>query len=133
MITSDLNINDTFKKEFSFTQNEVNTFATLTGDTNPIHLDKNYAKNSIFKKRIMHGFLSASIFSRVFGTLFPSKGCIYLKQELNFLLPMYCNTTYVSYFKVLNVKPQKNIANIETTIKNPNNDITISGNALIKF
>ena len=46
---------------------------------------------------------------------------------------MYCNTTYVSYFKVLNVKPQKNIANIETTIKNPNNDITISGNALIKF
>ena len=104
MITSDLNINDTFKKEFSFTQNEVNAFATLTGDTNPIHLDKNYAKNSIFKKRIMHGFLSASIFSRVFGTLFPSKGCIYLKQELNFLsailvvIPNLCNEFTLSMF-----------------------------------
>lgn len=69
-------------KEFSFSQDQVDAFAKITGEDNPIHINDEYAKQSIFKRRIMHGFLTGSIFSKVFGTLFPGEGTVYLKQNM---------------------------------------------------
>lgn len=65
----------------------------------------------------MHGMLSASLFSKVFGTLFPGEGTIYLKQTLNFLKPMYVDTTYEAVFTVKEVLKDKHRAIVETTIK----------------
>jgi acyl dehydratase len=72
---------ETYSHEFKFTQNEVNQFAEVTGDKNPVHTDAEYAAKTMFKRPIMHGMLSASLFSKVFGTLFPGEGTIYLKQS----------------------------------------------------
>ena len=69
-----------YEHEFSFSQDSVKRFAEVTGDNNPIHLDSVYAATTPFKKPIMHGFLSGSIFSKVFGTIYPGEGTIYLKQ-----------------------------------------------------
>src|ERR1039458_7001087 len=78
-----------YKYAFSFTQKDVENFAKVTGDNNPIHLDNAYAAQTVFKKPIMHGFLGASIFSKVFGTLFPGEGTIYMKQSMAFVKPMF--------------------------------------------
>src|SRR6478752_7093968 len=83
---------------FSFSQEEVNRFAEVTGDCNPIHLDESYAASTAFKRPIMHGFLGGSIFSKVFGTLFPGEGTIYLKQSMSFVKPMYTDTAYEAVF-----------------------------------
>ena len=64
-------------------------FAALTEDNNPIHLDDEYAKGTRFKKRIAHGMLLASFFSKIFGTQFPGPGCIYLSQNLQFEKPVF--------------------------------------------
>jgi acyl dehydratase len=112
-----IKVNDTYSHEFQFSQGEVNRFAEVTGDKNPVHLDTAYAATTMFKKPIMHGMLSASLFSKVFGTLFPGEGTIYLKQFLSFLRPMYVDTAYEAHFTVKEVMTEKNRAVVETVIK----------------
>ena len=123
---------ETFSHEFKFTQNEVNQFAEVTGDKNPVHTDAEYAAKTMFKRPIMHGMLSASLFSKVFGTLFPGEGTIYLKQSLNFLKPMYVETDYIAEFKVLDIIADKNRAIVETVIKDKNSGLVCtSGEATV--
>jgi len=64
-------------------------FARVTGDNNPIHTNAEFAASTMFKLSIMHGMLGSALFSKIFGTLFPGVGTIYLSQTLNFLKPMY--------------------------------------------
>jgi acyl dehydratase len=107
---------DMYEYEFSFTQEEVVQFAKLSGDMNPIHLDAEYAAQTPFKKPIIHGIFSASVFSKVLGTEFPGHGSIYLKQQLEFLRPMYVGTAYKASFTVLEINAAKHTATIETVI-----------------
>ena len=60
-------VGDQFKQEFSYTQEDVDMYAKASGDTNPLHIDEEAGKNSMFGRRIIHGFLGASIFTRIFG------------------------------------------------------------------
>jgi len=112
-----IKVNDTYTHEFQFSQEEVTQFAQVTGDKNPVHTDAVYAATTMFKRPIMHGMLGASLFSKVFGTLFPGEGTIYLKQSLSFLRPMYVDTAYEAHFTVKEVVLEKNRAVVETVIK----------------
>ena len=80
----------------------------------------------------MHGFLSASVFSKVFGTIWPGNGAIYLSQNLNFIKPMYASEIYLAKFEVLEILA-KNKFLINTIIKNTFNEKTIDGNAIIQY
>lgn len=122
---------DTYTHKFKFTQEEVNRFAEVTGDKNPVHTDAEYAAKTMFKRPIMHGMLGAALFSKVFGTLFPGEGTIYLKQSLNFLKPMYPDTEYEAVFTVKEVVKDKNRAIVETVIKNADGLVCTSGEATV--
>jgi|SRR5687768_9159433 len=121
----------TYTHEFSYSQDEVNRFAAATGDKNPVHLDAAYAAKTMFKRPIMHGMLGASLFSKVFGTLFPGEGTIYLKQSLNFLKPMYVDTKYECVFTVKEVIRDKNRAVVETVIRGKDGKVCTSGEAVV--
>lgn len=112
-----IEVGQIYTHDFNFSQDEVNRFAEVTGDKNPVHLNADYAAKTMFKKPIMHGMLSASLFSKVFGTLFPGEGTIYLKQSLSFLKPMYVDTNYEAVFTVKEVIKDKSRAIVETLIK----------------
>jgi acyl dehydratase len=127
-----MELKETFKYKFSFSQREVDNFAIVTGDDNPIHIDKEQASISIFKRRIMHGFLSGSVFSKVFGTLWPGNGTIYLSQNMKFIKPMYVGQEYLAKFEVIDIL-SKNRFLISTIIKNEENEDTIGGEAVIKY
>ena len=70
------------------TDSDITMFAGISGDTNPVHLDDDFAKQTIFGERIAHGMLSASFISTVFGTQLPGPGCVYLSQSLRFKAPV---------------------------------------------
>ena len=123
---------DSYQSEFSYTQSEVDLFSQVSGDHNPIHHNAEYAASTVFKKPIIHGMLSASIFSKVFGTEFPGEGTIYLSQQLQFKRPMYVGQNYVATFEVTEADPDKHRATVNTTVKHKETgDVTIQGQAQI--
>lgn len=129
---NEIYLNKIFKYEFEFTQMDVENFAKASGDYNPIHLDSNYAQNTIFGRTIIHGFLSGSVFSKVFGTIFPGNGTIYLKQDMKFLKPMFTKEAYQAVFTITEVINEKNRARVSTEIFDSQGKPTISGEALIQ-
>jgi acyl dehydratase len=121
-----------FTLQFQYSQEQVEQYALLTGDDNPVHLDAAFAATTLFKKPIMHGMLSASIFSRIFGTLFPGQGSIYLKQNLSFLKPMYAAHIYEAVCEVKSVDKRRHRAIVSTSVKHlETGDVTIEGEAEI--
>ena len=125
-----LHLNQTFSTDFSFSQQDVADFARVTGDNNPVHLDEDFASKTIFKTRIMHGMLGACVFSKVFGTMFPGEGTIYLSQSVNFLKPMYVDTFYDAQFEVLEIL-DKNRARISTSILTKEGKKVVVGEAVV--
>jgi 3-hydroxybutyryl-CoA dehydratase len=76
-------------KKFKITEDIVNNFAIISQDFNPIHLDEEYAKKSIFQKKITHGMLLGSYISGLIANEYPGEGSIYLEQSLSFKNPCF--------------------------------------------
>ncbi|OFX41690.1 MAG: dehydrogenase [Bacteroidetes bacterium GWA2_32_17] len=126
-----IEVGQEYSISYSFTQTDVDNFAKLCGDTNPIHINPEYAKKSIFGRLIIHGYLGASIFSKVLGTIFPGEGTIYLSQTIKFYNPMFTDEIYTAKFEVLEVMREKHRAKIKTTVLNDKEEIIQIGEALI--
>lgn len=100
-------IGDQFKQEFSYTQEEVDMYAKVSGDTNPLHIDEEAGRNSMFGRRIIHGFLGASIFTRIFGTLWYADGTVYMAQSVKWMRPMFTEQQYVGVITVKEINAEK--------------------------
>jgi 3-hydroxybutyryl-CoA dehydratase len=90
-------------------------FAGVSGDTNPAHMDEEYAAGTMFKGRIAHGMLSAAIISALFGTKFPGPGCIYVSQSLRFKAPVRIGDTVRARVEVTELMPDKKFVVLKTT------------------
>lgn len=97
----------------NLTADDIETFAMLSGDNNPIHLDEDFAARSIFKKRIAHGILTASFISTVLGTKLPGPGCIYISQSLNFRAPVHIGDEVLAQVRVRDLIEKRSRAVIE--------------------
>ncbi len=124
-------VGDKYQHDFSFTQDDVKSFASLSGDTNPLHLDQKYASKTVFKRPIMHGVLPISVISMVLGTKFPGEGTIYSGQSLHFKRPAYVDTTYIVLLEIMQVD-KKGRADIQTfVIDKQTGKIIIEGTAKV--
>ena len=87
---------------------DVDAYAQVTGDCNPIHLDDDYAaKATPFGARIAHGMLTAGILSALFGTQFPGLGCIYMTQTLKFRAPVFLDSLVTATATVAEIDDEK--------------------------
>ena len=120
-------VGEKLEHTFSFSQQDVIAFAGITGDNNPVHLDAAYAEATVFKKPIMHGFLSGSVFSKVFGTIFPGKGSIYLSQQMTFKRPMFVNQEYKAVFEIMETDPAKGTMTIQGKVLDVNGKVCLEG------
>jgi 3-hydroxybutyryl-CoA dehydratase len=84
----------------TITAEDIQQFADLSGDDNPLHLDEAFASRTVFKERIAHGILTASLLSTVIGTRLPGPGCIYISQSLNFRAPVKIGDEVVATVRV---------------------------------
>ena len=102
----------TFTK--TVTEADIVLFAGVSGDTNPVHLDAEYAAGTMFKGRIAHGMLSASFISTVIGTKLPGPGVIYVGQNLKFKAPVRIGDTVTARVEVTGLVAEKKFATLKT-------------------
>ena len=121
------------KAEFSKTisESDVYLFAGVTGDTNPAHLNTEYAKATAFKERIAHGMLSASLISTVLGTQLPGRGTVYLRQELAFVSPVHFGDTITAIVEVIEKDERRNRVTLRTTCLNQDRTVVVDGKAIV--
>ena len=110
----DLSIGMTSSFEKTITAKDIDAFAVITGDTNPVHLDEEYAATTPFKTRIAHGMMSAGLISTVLGTQLPGPGCIYLDQQIKFRAPVFINDTVVATVTVEDINQRRGRVSLKT-------------------
>lgn len=115
------------------TEDDVDTFARVTGDYNPMHVDEEFAEKTQFHKRIAHGMLSAGMISACLGNKMPGPGAIYLNQSLKFDKPVYFGDVLVATVKVekIDQKAHFQIATLSTVVTNQNGETVTEGQAQI--
>jgi 3-hydroxybutyryl-CoA dehydratase len=124
-------VGDQFRWERHISAEDVKLFAEMVGDLNPIHLDAEFAANSFFKKRIVHGAFLAGLISRVLGMDFPGQGTVYLSQNSVFKRPVYVDTSVAVEVKVTQVIAEKRRLILDTNIINSDNEVCLSGSATV--
>lgn len=117
----------------AFSEQDVKDFARLSGDHNPIHLDPEFAKNTVFGQRIVHGVLVSSLFSHLLAEKTPGKGSIYLGQTFKFKKPVFFDQTVTARVEVINVREDKPIVTMSTVCRNEAGEELISGEAVLMF
>lgn len=115
MFFEDLAVGQTAVFAKTVTEADILMFAGVSGDFNPVHINEEFAKASLFKGRIAHGMLSAAFISTVFGTKLPGPGCIYVNQNLRFKAPVRIGDTVVAKVELTELLPEKKRANFKTT------------------
>ena len=126
-----LNIGATASYSKEITEQDVVTFAQLSGDNNPMHLDENYAKGTRFGARIAHGAFSFAVISTVLGTRLPGPGTIYMSQTLKFLKPVYFDDTITGTAEITAIRADKGIVTLKTTCTNQRGEPVAEGEAVV--
>ncbi len=128
----EVNIGEKAFYQKTITEFDVYSFVAISGDNNSAHINEIHAKNTIFKGRIVHGLLTASLISGVLGTKLPGEGTIYLSQDLEFLAPVRFNDTIKAEVEVIAIDYEKSRITLSTKCTNQNNELVLTGQAVVK-
>lgn len=110
----DLSVGMTHSYSKTVTEADVILYAGITGDDNPVHINEEFAAETIFKKRIVHGMFGAGLISCVAGTRLPGPGCIYVDQQLRFKAPVYIGDTVTATCIIKEVNHDRRRVTMET-------------------
>ena len=128
-----LNPGDKTSRTTTITDEMIRAFASLTGDTNPVHLDDAYAASTRFGRRIAHGMIAAGLISATLANDLPGPGTVYLSQTLQFKAPVHPGDTITTTVEVKSVHPNKPIATFSTTCRNQQEAVVLEGEAVVLF
>jgi 3-oxoacyl-[acyl-carrier protein] reductase len=116
----------------TITEADVRRFVEMTGDDNPLHVDRAYAEATSFKDIVVHGMLGASFISTVIGTQLPGPGALWVAQSLEFLLPVRLGDTLKITCTVTAKHPRDRLLELDTAITNQAGRLVLSGSGKVK-
>ena len=118
------------KLERKITQNDILLFSKVSGDQNPVHLDEEYAQQTIFGRRIAHGMLTASLISALIAEQLPGHGTVYLSQTLKFMRPVLPGQLVTTTVQVTNIKYSNRRVTLDCRCK-VDEKVVLAGEALV--
>ncbi len=128
----DIGSTGTFSK--TITESDIGTFAGITGDFNPIHIDTVAAGQSDFGQRVAHGMLTGSLISAVLGNRMPGEGSVYLEQNLKFTAPVFIGDTCTAKVRVSEIlNADKGIYKLDTQVIRQDGTVVLKGYAVVKY
>jgi acyl dehydratase len=125
------NIGDTAEITKKIEPADIDAFASVTGDHNPVHVDEEFARTTRFGKRIAHGMLTASLISAVLANKLPGEGSVYLGQTLKFVAPVFPGDEITARVTVKEIREDKPIMKLETICLNQRGEVVIRGEATV--
>ena len=126
-----LEIGAQFKATKKITDDVVKAFVELSGDSNPIHTDDEFAKKSRFGRRIAHGMISGALLSAVLGTEFGEKQVVYMSQTMRFVAPVFIDDTITATATVKHIREDKPVVTVETVVSKEDGTIVVTGEAVL--
>jgi len=114
----------------SLTEADVFAFADISGDFNPLHIDEEYARRSVFGRRIAHGILTAGIISTVLGAEIPGLGTVFVELHIKFLKPVFLGDTVTATATVMEIVNPKRVRMMVACLNQQGEDVAL-GNALV--
>ncbi len=129
---ADIKVGDKASMTKTVSEYDIYTFAGVTGDFNPVHVNAEYAKTTMFKERIAHGMLTAGFISAVLGTALPGANSIYLGQELSFKAPVKIGDTITATVELLEKIEGKKRLILRTTVVNQDGVLVVDGKASVR-
>ena len=127
----DILLGKVYEIKVTVTQDLIQSFAKVSGDFNPLHVNKTFAGNTPFKKNVAHGMLLGSFFSQIIGMLCPGENSLYLSQSLQFKNPVLEGDTVVVRGTVLDKNESVQVVTFKTEILNQNK-VAVTGEAKVK-
>lgn len=122
---------DTASLTRTITQADVGAFASLSGDTNPVHLDPEHARRTRFGRPIAHGALLGGLISAAIGTRLPGEGAIYLSSSLRFRAPCFVGDTVTATVTVREVRADRPILTLDTRCTNERGETLVTGESVV--
>lgn len=115
----------------TITARDVEAFAAVSLDDNPIHLDEDFAQTTRFGRRIAHGMIAASLVSAVIGTKLPGQGTVYLSQTLSFKAPVFLDDTLMATATVTAIRADKPVVTLSTVVTRQDGTVVLTGEAVV--
>lgn len=128
-----IQIGDTQSLVKTITEADVRKFVEMTGDDNPLHVNRAYAESTAFKDIVVHGMLGASFISTVIGTKLPGTGALWVSQNMEFLLPVRLGDVLTISCTVLKKYERERLLELDTRILNQNQQVVLSGQGKVKL
>ena len=126
-----LKVGDSAEITKKIEQSDIDAFANVTGDHNPVHVDEEFAKTTRFGRRIAHGMLTASLISAVLANKLPGEGSVYLGQTLQFVAPVFPGDEITARVTVKEIREDKPIVKLETICVNQREETVVRGEATV--
>jgi 3-hydroxybutyryl-CoA dehydratase len=127
---NEINIGDKASVTKIITEEMIRGFAEISGDVNPVHLDEEFAKGTIFGERIAHGILVTGLISNVLGNQLPGAGSIYASQSVTFLRPVKIGDEITASVEVIEMEEKRHTVKCRTICTNQNGKVVIKGEAV---
>ncbi|HOE43339.1 MAG TPA: MaoC/PaaZ C-terminal domain-containing protein [Rhodoferax sp.] len=127
----ELSVGQSAQLERTLRADDIRAFAAVSGDTNPAHLDPEYAASTLFHGVIAHGMWGAALISALLGTRFPGPGTIYMEQNLHFTKPVHIGDTLTVSATVLSKDDAHHRVVLDCQVVNQNGGVVVHGNAVV--
>jgi acyl dehydratase len=127
----DIAVGDSAQITRRVSDGDIASFVDAVGDYNPVHSDRAYAAETVFKEPIAPGIWTAGLVSAVIGTRLPGPGAIYLSQDLKFLKPVKAGDSISARVEVIDVNREKNRIRLRTVCTNQRAEDVLTGEALV--
>ena len=125
----DLHVGQQASFSKTITEADISHFVAITGDVNPLHVDREFAARTFFGQRVVQGLLSASLLSTVIGMLLPGTGAIYRSQTLEFLRPVYIGDTLTACCEIVEIDREKELIRMDAKIDRQDGETVIRGSS----
>ncbi len=127
----EIKVGDTARRSMLVTDEQIELFARLSGDRNPLHFDEDFARKTTFGRRVAHGGVTAAILNALVAEDLPGPGSVFMEQHLKYTAPVHPGDTITADLVVLKVREDKPIYTVAVRVTRRDGVLVLEGECVV--